>query len=569
MRTFAGAKAALLSLVLLTLPPGSVNRPRAQEAGVARIGPELPLPAKPRGHYHFNELGRAPHPPVPGPLRVPDAWIEPLKWDAVDGWPRENHLAAFEVFRTSCRTLIASARNGRDSRSMLHALIPPCRRAQDVEAPTEDGARKFFEENFVPARIARLGDDAGFLTGYYEPIVEGSRFPTQVFKVPVYRRPPDLEPPAGTRKGEGFPNTGQSLRRTADGKLVPYYPRGEIENGALDGQHLEICWLKDPVDLFYMQIQGSARVRLEDGTLLRLNYAAHNGHPYTPIGRVLIERKEVSAAEMSMQRIRQWMAAAPDGGRELRSHNKAFVFFRVSGLGTEDEPAGAQGIPLTAGRSIAVDKALHVYGTPFFITADLPLDSSKPDDKFHRIMIAQDTGSAITGPARADLYFGAGDAAGKVAGRIRNPGTFTMLIPREIDPVAAGAAFPLPPPRPDVEEIIAARNRARARDANAAPPAAKPAGNAEAAKPAAKGKASEKPAAAAAPAPAARTTAPAPGEAKPRPQTAPAAPPKAAAPSRPSAPAVRPPARPKAESLDGRSPARHLGDRRGKAEPPA
>jgi membrane-bound lytic murein transglycosylase A len=375
-RTLSGAKAALLILALLAcaIPPGIAL---AQPDGHRRIGPELPLPAKPRGHYQLNELGRAPHPDIPGPLRIPDAALVPVKWGDVTGWSEENHLAAFEVFRTSCRTLIASARGSKDNRPMLRALIAPCRRALEAGTPAEDGAKKFFEDNFVPARIAKLGGDAGFLTGYYEPIVEGSRFPTQVFKVPVYRRPPDLEPPAGTKKGEGFPNTGQSMRRMPDGKLVPYYPRGEIENGALDGQHLEICWLKDPVDLFYMQIQGSARVRLEDGTLLRLNYAAHNGYPYTPIGRVLIERKEVPSAEMSMQRIRQWMAAAADGGKELRSHNKAFVFFRVSGLGTEEEATGAQGIPLTPRRSIAVDRMLHVYGTPFFISADLSLASAK------------------------------------------------------------------------------------------------------------------------------------------------------------------------------------------------
>ena len=238
------------------------------------------------------------------------------------------------------------------------------------------------------------------------------------------------------------------MRRNADGALVPYYERGDIENGVFDGQRLEICWLRDPIDLFFIQIQGSGRVRLEDGTMLRINYDSHNGHPYTAIGRILIERGLVPREEMSMDRIRQWMSTAPDGGKELRSHNKSYVFFRITGLSDDYEPSGAQGVPLTPGRSIAVDKNLHVYGTPFYIEALLPIAASRADSGFHRTMIAQDTGSAIIGPARADIYYGAGDEAGRIAGRFRHPGKFAMLIPRELDPVVAGEKFPLPPMRP-------------------------------------------------------------------------------------------------------------------------
>lgn len=425
------------------------------------LPPKLPLPAKPRGFPIVNELGRPPKPDVPGPVRIPDSQIEPLNWASLDGWVSENHAEAFAVFRNSCKPVIGVARANNDPRPVLHALAPVCRRALALSNPTPERARQFFEENFVPARINKLGDANGFLTGYYEPVVEGSRFPTQVFKVPVYHRPRDLIPPPGYVKGQGFPNTGQSTRKDAAGNVVPYFERGDIENGVLDGQHLEICWLKDPVDLFYIQIQGSARVKLEDGTVLRINYDSHNGHPYTAIGRILIERKEVPREEMSMDRIRQWMATAPDGGKELRSHNKGYVFFRVVGLSDDNEAPGAQGVPLTARRSIAVDKALHVYGTPFFIEAELPINSPKSDTKFRRTMIAQDTGSAIVGAARADIYYGAGDAAGKIAGRIKNPGKFAMLIPRELDPAVAGAAMPVPVARPNVEEILAriARNR--------------------------------------------------------------------------------------------------------------
>lgn len=440
---------------------GKTSAPAIPVPEPSPISEKSKLPHKPRGYPVVNELGHRPLPDIPGPIQIPDSQIEPLAWSALDGWAADNQAEAFKVFLTSCRPVIALARSKKDTRRMLPALASACRRALALDNPTSETAKAFFEENFVPVRINKLGDPAGFLTGYYEPVVEGSRFPTQIFKTPVYRRPNDIIPPAGSVKGRGFPNTGQAMRKNADGKIVPYFERGDIESGALDGQHLEICWLKDPVDLFYIQIQGSARVRLEDGTVLRINYDAHNGYPYTAIGRILIERKEVPRDEMSMERIRQWMAAAPDGGKELRAHNKGFVFFRVSGLSDEHEPTGGQGVRLTPVRSIAVDKALHVYGTPFFIEADLPLMAGRAETKFRRLMIAQDTGSAIVGPARADIYYGAGDAAGKIAGRLRNPGKFTMLIPRELDPVAAGAAFPLPEQRPNVEEILArlARNR--------------------------------------------------------------------------------------------------------------
>jgi membrane-bound lytic murein transglycosylase A len=229
------------------------------------------------------------------------------------------------------------------------------------------------------------------------------------------------------------------------GELVPYYDRGAIEDGALDGQHLEICWVRSQTDALFIGIEGSAQIRLEDGTMMHINYDAHNGYPYVPVGRVLIERGLVSREEMSMQRIREWMHDNPVGANDVRRQNRSMVFFRIVGLDSGAEALGAQGIPLSAGRSIAVDKNLHVYGTPFFIEADLPLSSARNTTAFRRTMIAQDTGSAIVGPARADLFFGAGDEAGQMAGRIKQAGRFTMLLPRELDPTAAGARMPLPP----------------------------------------------------------------------------------------------------------------------------
>ena len=181
--------------------------------------------------------------------------------------------------------------------------------------------------------------------------------------------------------------------------------------------------------------------------MLRINYDAHNGYPYVAVGRILIERNIIPRDEMSLERIREWMRSNPESAEEVRRQNRSFVFFRIVGLSDDREPVGAQGIPLTPGRSIAVDNSLHVYGTPFFIEASLPLTNEKRTG-LDRLLIAQDTGSAILGPARADIFWGAGDEAGHVAGRIRHPGKFAMLVPRELDPVAAGARMPLPRERP-------------------------------------------------------------------------------------------------------------------------
>jgi membrane-bound lytic murein transglycosylase A len=390
----------------------------------------------------------------PDSLKLPDAALEPLGWSELDGWSSDDHVAAFSVFLASCRPLLKGAKPIPETKRMSEALAAVCRRASAAGRPDGEQARRFFERNFRPNRVARLGETRGLLTGYYEPIVDGSRFPTREFTVPIYRRPGDLVLLTPHGDGEGFPNKGEVGRRVGDQVVTPYFDRAEIENGALDGRHLEICWVKDPIDALFIQIQGSARVRLEDGLLLRINYDSHNGWPFTPVGRPLIERNIIPREEMSMARIRKWMLANPEEAREVRQTNRSFVFFRITGLGNEDEPAGGQGVRLTPGRSIAVDKLLHAYGTPLFLEADLPIAGERPTTPFRRLMIAQDTGSAIVGPARADLYFGAGDDAGRVAGRIKQMGRFTMLVPREIDPAAAAARMPFPRPKPKIAEPI-------------------------------------------------------------------------------------------------------------------
>ncbi len=386
------------------------------------------------------------------PIVFPGTQYEPVVWTDLDGWDNDDHAAAFAAFLASCRTLDKRHRQDRELTAIPAALQEICERARRAIPLDEAGARKFFEDNFRPVRINRLGAANGFLTGYYEPIIDGSRVPTGAFTAPLYRRPPNLVVSGWRRLGkDAFPSKGVLVgRRVGRRKIVPYYTRAEIEDGALDGWHLEICYLHDQVDVLFAQIQGSARIRLEDGTILRVNYDSHNGWAYTPIGRILVDDKVMTKDQVSMQSIGAWMEANPDQAKEVRRQNKAYVFFRITDLSTEDEAVGGEGVELVPGRSIAIDRALHAYGTPFFIEAALPIANQKAETKFDRLVIAQDTGSAIVGPARADIYFGAGNEAARIAGRIKNAGEFIMLIPRELDPVAAGRDMPLPPERPSM-----------------------------------------------------------------------------------------------------------------------
>ena len=371
-----------------------------------------------------------------------------MAWAEIAGWKEDDHLAAYKAFRTSCKPIAEQRNPPADPKALGISLRDPCRAAKAADISDSAKARAFFEEHFLPLRISRLGEGEGFVTGYYEPVIDGSRTQTDVYTVPVYRRPSNLFVRGFKQDAVGLPNKGQVFRKIGRRKLVPYYDRAEIEDGAIAGRGLEICWLKDQTDLLFSQIQGSARVRLEDGSTVRINYDAHNGYPYTAVGRILIDRGIIPKDQMSMQKIREWMDQNPDGAKELRRQNRSYVFFREVQLSDKDEPVGAQGVPLTPGRSIAVDKALHVYGTPFFIEGELPIESEQSKTPFRRLMVAQDTGSAIVGPARADIYYGAGVDAGRVSGRFRHNMRFVILVPKSLDPVGRGRKMPLPDARP-------------------------------------------------------------------------------------------------------------------------
>jgi peptidoglycan lytic transglycosylase A len=409
------------------------------------------------------------HGQTAGPIAFPDTQYEPLEWQALDGWAGDDHAAAFATFLASCRKLGGrqlSAELARISRGLREA----CRRAEAAVPLDDSGARRFFESDFRPVRIVKLGDSQGFVTGYYEPVMAGSSVATAEFTAPLYRRPSDLVTPDNRKLGGDLASNGLKVGRLARaGQVVPYYTRGEIEDGALKGAHLEICWLRNEIDVLFAQIQGSARIDLQDGSMLRVNYGGYNGWPYTPIGRVLIDRGYMTKDEVSMQHIREWASAHPDKAADAARQNKSYVFFKVTGLSSEDEPVGAEGVPLAPGRSIAVDRSLHAYGTPFFIDAGLPIADGGATTKFQRLVIAQDTGSAIIGPARADIYFGAGRDAAHIAGRIKSHAQIIMLLPRALDPVEAGRAMPLPPRRPSATAVAGLDAGATADPPSAAP----------------------------------------------------------------------------------------------------
>jgi membrane-bound lytic murein transglycosylase A len=396
-------------------------------------------------------------------LHFRHAAVKALSFAALDGWKSDNLAVAFETFMKSCGAILQGSKAMRKAKPVYGGLYNACEKGATLAAGGKVDsaqARKFFEDNFKPVRVLPemhtygfyTGAD-GFFTGYYEAEVAGSRVKTEDFNVPLYKVPARL---AGKRS-----------------KVFSQYDRKEIEDGALKGKGLEICWIKDPVDAFFAQIQGSTRVKLNDGELLRLNYIASNGKPYTPVGRILIDQGVYTPEEMSMDKIREYMEANPEEGKALRLKNRSFVFFSQTPLKPKDECIGAQGIPLTPGRSLAVDPSVHVYGTPIWIDAKFPLKSEVPQDTFQHLMFAQDTGSAIRGPARADIYFGHGEDVPHIAGRIKQFGKFVMLVPKDVAVHGDGGnAIPLPKPRP--KDIAIQEAMAKGKEAAPAITAHKP-----------------------------------------------------------------------------------------------
>lgn len=371
---------------------------------------------------------------------VPDFQLVDLSFADIEGFAEDDHAAAFATFRRSCASILESARPPREAAPPDAALQTVCRLALAEEIGDSLAARRFFETHFRPRRVARTdasrgeAGKSGFLTGYYEPIVEGSLAPAPGVAAPLLARPDDLVSlPPGAARPSNFDATLSAARLLPDQSLAPYPDRAAIEAGAAAAHTKPIVWLRDPVEVFLVQVQGSARVRLPDGRMLRLAYAGRNGQPYTSIGRILVESGEIAADEMSLARLKQWIRDHGQGpaeaGGALMLRNKSYVFFAIDErLEASEGPIGGAG--LTPLRSIAVDRTIWSYGLPIWIAAEIPWRDATPSP-FRRLMIAEDTGSAIIGPARADLFFGSGDDAGARAGDIRHAGDFIVLFPIE------------------------------------------------------------------------------------------------------------------------------------------
>lgn len=365
---------------------------------------------------------------------APYAGREIARFGDLAGWADDDHAAAFAAFFRSAEAMVANPPADGALRVTGASLAKVAAAALECPAARTDKtlARTFFETHFAPARV---NDSSAFLTGYYEPEVAGSLRPDAQFRFPLYRRPDDLINVDPTSMPEGWDPGMIFGRKTEDG-IVPYHDRPAIMDGALAGRGLELVYLADPIDVFFIHVQGSATIRLTDGARLRVAYAAKSGHLYTSIGKKLIERGIATPATMTLAYLRNWLAAHPDEADALMRENRSYVFFQALDQTALDPDLGAiaaAGVQITPGRSLAVDRALHTYGMPIWLEAQLPIGADGAVEPFRRLMVAQDTGSAIVGAARGDIFFGTGSAAGEIAGRIRHqPEAFVMLVPRDL-----------------------------------------------------------------------------------------------------------------------------------------
>ena len=363
--------------------------------------------------------------PTPAPPPAPPALIptpavayptlKPVEWSAVAFWQDDKVGESWSAFLQSCSTLIKRS-----------AWQPVCAEATALTAPDDATVRAFFEQRFQAYQATQEdGSVEGLVTGYYEPLLKGDRVRTERARFPLYAAPDDL---ITVDLASVYPEL-KSLRlrgRLIGNKLVPYPTRREIGLPGNGFSGTPIAWAEDPVDLFFLQIQGSGRIELPDGSHIRVGYADQNGHPYQSIGKLLVERGELKLEQASMQGIKAWGAKNPDKLPELLASNPSFVFFRELPNGLTG-PLGALGVPLTGGRSIAVDPRFIPLGAPVFLATTQP-NSPLP---LNKLVMAQDTGGAIRGGVRADFFWGFGDAAGELAGRMKQRGRMWVLLPKD------------------------------------------------------------------------------------------------------------------------------------------
>jgi len=355
--------------------------------------------------------------------------LEAVSFEAIAGWRDDKLSEAWGAFRASCQALRTRA-----------GWREVCARAAesgaaDATPPSNAQVRAFFERHFTPYRVANAdGSTQGMVTGYYEPLLRGSRVKRPPYVHALYAPPDDLLTIDLLAVNPDLKN--MRLRGRIEGRrVVPYWSRDEIERGVAPLAGREIVWVNDAVELFFLQIQGSGRVQFDNGEMMRIGYADQNGHPYQSVGRYLIDKGELKLEQASMQGIKAWGRANPDKLEAALNHNASYVFFRElparpGGAGfASDGPLGALGVPLTDGRSIAIDPRAVPLGAPVFLATTMP-NSSTP---LARLMMAQDTGGAIRGAVRADFFWGFGAEAGNLAGRMRQQGQMWVLLPKGVD----------------------------------------------------------------------------------------------------------------------------------------
>jgi membrane-bound lytic murein transglycosylase A len=381
--------------------------------------PEAPQPARPPVTMP-PPVGPVAVPPAPAPVAPPPApLMTPTTFSALPGWQEDDLRQAWPAFMASCRAIGARV----DWKGA-------CTAARVVDASDASAVRQFFEANFVPNLVrAEDGSDKGLITGYYEPMLHGSRKRGGAYQTPVYKVPDDL---LTIDLASVYP-TLKNMRlrgRLSGKKVVPYSTRAEIERANLPGK--ELLWVDDPVEAFFLEVQGSGRVQLDDsGETVRIAYADQNGHPYKAIGRWLVEQGELKVEQASAQGIKAWIAAHPERRQELFNVNPSFVFFREERLPDPGVgPKGALGVPLTPARSVAVDPHFLPLGAPLFLATT----EAGSDVPMRRLMMAQDTGGAIRGAVRADFFYGFGGSAPDKAGLMKQQGTIWVLLPRAATP---------------------------------------------------------------------------------------------------------------------------------------
>ena len=344
-----------------------------------------------------------------------------VSFSDLPGWRDGDQAAALPALLRSCAAL---AKLPDDANLGIAGLAgdwrKPCAAAAALDHPTDEAARRFIESAFTPFAMTNNGKSEALVTGYYEPEIVVARQKSARFGVPILARPPDL---VGVALGDFRPAwRGERIAgRVVDGKLVPYWTRAEIEGGALERFHLALFYAADPIDLFFLQIQGSGRVRLRDGRTVEIGYDGENGRAYVALGRLLVERGAMTLDQVSMQSIEAWLRAHPADAKNLMDKNPSYVFFRVLAGGA---PLGAEGVDLTPQHSAAVDPRFVPLGAPLW------LDVTQGGAATRRLTVAQDTGAAIKGPLRADLFCGTGTAAATQAGPLRASGRMFLLLPQ-------------------------------------------------------------------------------------------------------------------------------------------